>query len=217
MILLKRLTIMATVLSVLVAPSSTWGEEPMELTIDHVMFPIYYNNALLEFVEHNWNSRKLSKVHSQSQNDSFKGVYLPSKSFYVEYLSTVETEPYWSSAIYVVLPNEYWDAYKKPALRTDHFLIPSFGSGYQLVSPSYPHLNTIVSKDESYDGLTILISKALEQELLSIGGKKWVLPKNGKVRVHEDLHHLHDIAVIDEQNKIVAPIFEANPILREYF
>jgi len=189
----------------------------MELTIDHVMIPVYLNDTLLEFVEHNWANRKLGKVFSEPPGNSFRGLYLKSKSFYVEYLSTVETEPYWSSAIYLVVPNEYWDAYKKPAMRNDHFLIPSFGSGYQLVSPTFPHLNTIVSKDESYDGLTILISKALEQELLTIGGKQWVLPKNGKIRVHEELHHLHDIAVIDERNKIVAPLFEANPVLRGFF
>lgn len=189
----------------------------MELTIDHIMIPVYFNNALLEFIEYDWRNRETGKVYTQPQNDRFKGVYLPSVSFYVEYLSSVETEPYWSSAIYVVVPNEYWDAYKNPALRTDHFLIPSFGSGYQLISPSYPYLNTIVSKEESYDGLTILISKALEQQLLTIGGKKWILPKNGKIRVHEGLHHLHDIAVIDEHNKIVAPLFEANPVLRDFF
>lgn len=189
----------------------------MELTIDHVMIPVYFNNALLEFVEHDWANRNSGKVFTQPQNDNFKGLYFYSKSFYVEYLSTVETEIYWSSAIYLVVPNEYWDAYKEPALRTDHFLIPAFGSGYQLVSPSFAHLNSIVSKDESYDGLTILISKALEHELLNIGGKQWVLPKSGKIRVHDGLHHLHDIAVIDEHKKIVAPLFEANPVLREFF
>lgn len=189
----------------------------MELKIDHVMFPVYFNNALLEFVEYDWKNRKSGKVFTQPQNDHFKGVYLPSQSFYVEYLSSVETEPYWSSAIYLVVPNEHWDAYKKPAMVTDHFLIPSFGSGYQLISPSYPHLNTKTSSDEPYDGLTILISKALEQELLNIAGKQWALPTNGKLRVHEGLHHLHDIAVIDENNKIVAPLFEANPVLRDFF
>lgn len=189
----------------------------MELIVDHVMIPVYFNNTLLDFVEHNWTHRELGKVFTEPQGDNFKGLYLKSKSFYVEYLSTVETEPYWSSAIYLVVPNEFWDAYKEPAIRTDHFLIPSFGSGYQLVSPSFPHLNTIVSKTESHDGLTILISKALEQEILNIAGKQWVLPKNGKIRVHKGLHHLHDIAVIDKDNKIIAPLFEANPVLREFF
>jgi len=189
----------------------------MELEIDHVMIPVYFNNDLLEFIEHDWKKRKSGKVFTQPQNDNFKGVYLPSKNFYVEYLSSVETEPYWSSAIFLVVPNKYWDFYKEPAIRSEFFLIPSFGSGYQLVSPSFPYLNSIVSKEESYDGLTILISKALERHLLSIGGQRWTLPKNGKIRVHEGLHHLHDIAVIDEHNKIVAPLFEANPVLREYF
>lgn len=215
--LFARFGQLATMIFLLLPAPHAWSEEPMELIIDHVMFPVYLNNALLERVEPNWKERNAGKVFTQPQNRSFKGLYMSSKSFYVEYLSTVETEPYWSAAIYVIVPNEYWDAYESPALKTDHFLIPSFGSGYQLLSPSFPHLNSEVSKEESYDGLTILISKALEQELLNIGGKKWRLPANGKVRVHEGLHHLHDIAVIDENEKIVAPLLEANPVLREFF
>lgn len=187
----------------------------MELKIDHVMFPVYFNDEFLEFIEYNWKTRDSGKVHTQPQNGRYKGVYLNSRSFYVEYLSSVETEPYWSTAIFVVVPNEFWDAYEEPAIRNDHFLIPWFGSGYQLVSPDYPHTNDKVSADEDYDGLTILISKALENELLNIGGQKWTLPKN--VRVHEGLFHLHEITVIDENSKIIAPLYEANPVLREFF
>jgi len=166
----------------------------MEITIDHVMFPVYFNNSFLNSVEENWTQRNLGYVDTQAQNDFFKGLYLHTKSFYVEYLSTVANEPYWSNAVYVVVPNEYWDNYETPDFRSDHFLIP-----------------------KSYDGLTILISKALEYELCNIGGEKWTLPSNGKLRVHEGLHHLHDIAVIDENDTIVAPLFEANPVLRDFF
>jgi hypothetical protein len=61
-----------------------------------------------------------------------------------------------------VVPKQYWGFYKSPALVTEHFLIPQFGSGFQIVSPQFPHL----------DGFTLLISKALEESLLNIGGQK---------------------------------------------
>ena len=211
----KRLALTLLTIISIAAATPTWSAEPMELKIDHVMFPVYYNDAMLEHIEDDWKNRDSGKVYTQPHNGTYTGVYLPSKSFYVEYLSSIETEPYWSTAIYVVVPNEYWDAYKDPAMRNDHFLIPWFGSGYQLVSPDFPHTNDKVSSGEDYDGLTILISKALKQELLNIGGKKWTLPKN--VRVQDGLYHLHDIAVIDENSKIVAPLYEANPVLREFF
>jgi len=189
----------------------------MELKLDHVMFPIFFNDAMLEFIEEDWQLRKGGSVIKRPFNGTFSAVYLQSKSFYVEYLSTADSQPYWSNAIYLVVPKQYWDAYENPAMRNEHFLIPYFGSGYQLVSPDFPHLNTKVAKDEQYDGLTVLISKALEQEITNIGGKKWTLPANGKIRVHDGLHHLHDISVIDEHPHLIAPIFEANPVLRDFF
>lgn len=187
----------------------------MELKIDHVMFPVYFNDAMLEHVEAEWDYYGKGKVFKQPSNGTYTGVYIAGKSFYVEYLSSVDTEPYWSTALYVVMPTEYWDAYEEPVMRNDHFLIPWFGSGYQLISPEYPHTHDKTSKDQEYDGMTILISKALEQELLNIGGKKWTLPKH--VRVHDGLYHMHDIAVINENSKLVAPLFEANPVLRDFF
>lgn len=189
----------------------------MELRIDHVMFPVYANNPFLETIESQWTQKKSGKVFTQPQNDFFKGVYLQSKSFYVEYLSTVESQPYWSNAVFVVVPTEYWSHYEEPAMKSEYFLVPYFGSGFQLVSPDYPHLNEIVSADETYDGLKILISSALKNELTNIGGQEWLLPKSGKVEVHEGLVHPHDIVVIDEHAKLVAPLLEANPILRDFF
>lgn len=117
----------------------------------------------------------------------------------------------------VVVPTEYWSAYEQPVLKTENFLVPWFGSGFQLVSPDYPYLNKKVSKGESSDGLTILISKALEKELFKIGGQKWSLPANDKLKVHDGLVHHHDIVVIDESSRLVAPLLEANPILRDFF
>jgi hypothetical protein len=193
------------------------AENSMELEIDHVMFPVYANNPMLETIESIWNEKNKGKVYTQPQNENFKGVYLGTRSFYVEYLSTVASQPYWSNAVYVVVPTEYWSAYENPALRTEHFLVPWFGSGFQLVSPDYPYLNKNIAGDEDRDGLTILISPALEKELLSIGGQKWALPANGKVKVHDGLAHLHDIVVIDSNEKLIAPLLEANPVLRDFF
>jgi hypothetical protein len=202
--------------SKLSAQAATGGASPMELQLDHVMFPVYFNNQFLNIVEQTWKGQSSGRVVQMPQYPAFKHVLHFSKSFYVEYLSTVQSEPYWSNAVYVVVPKQYWGFYKSPALVTEHFLIPQFGLGFQLVSPQFPHLNAVEAKGESYDGFTLLISKALEESLLNIGGQKWVLPSNGKIRVHEKLHHVHEIAVINEKSKIVAPMFEPNPVLREF-
>jgi hypothetical protein len=199
------------------AQTATGGVSPMELQLDHVMFPVYFNNSFLNIVEQVWKGQLSGRVVQMPQNPAFKHVLHFSKSFYVEYLSTVQSEPYWSNAVYVVVPKKYWSFYKSPALVTEHFLIPEFGSGFQIVSPQFPHLNSVEAKGESYDGFTLLISKALEESMLNIAGQKWVLPSNGKIRVHEKLHHVHEIAVINEKSKLVAPILQPNPVLREFF
>jgi hypothetical protein len=199
------------------AQTATGGALPMELQLDHVMFPVYFNNQFLNIVEQVWKDQSSGRVVQMPQYPAFKHVLHFSKSFYVEYLSTVQSEPYWSNAVYVVVPKQYWGFYKSPVLVTEHFLIPQFGSGFQIVSPQFPHLNSVQAKGESYDGFTLLISKALEESLLNIGGQKWVLPSNGKIRVHEKLHHVHEIAVINEKSKLVAPLLQPNPVLREFF
>jgi hypothetical protein len=188
----------------------------MELILDHVMFPVYYNNPFLEVIEDIWRERELGKVFAEPQNESFKGVYLSSKSFYIEYLSNTKSEPYWSNTVYIVLPKTYWGYYEAPDLMTEHFLTPTFGCGYCIVNPDYPYLNSVVSRDEVHDGLTVLISSALEKELLRLGGMNWTLPASGKLRVHESLVHPYDMAIIDENSKLVAPLLQANPLLREF-
>lgn len=201
----------------LAAQTSERNSQTMEIVIDHIMFPVYFNNAFLEVVETEWRAHSFGKVYSQPQNSVFKGVYIESKSFYVEYLSNVKSEPYWSNAVYVVVPKKYWSHYKNPALSTEHFLVPTFGCGYTLVSPEFPNVNSVVAKGQTYDGFTLLISKALEQELLRVAGQSWVLPLSGRVRVHEKLLHVHDIAVISDKSKLIAPLLQSNPILREFF
>lgn len=34
------------------------------------------------------------------------------------------------------------------------------------------------------------------------------------MRVHNGLHHAHDMVVVDGESKIVAPLYQANPLLR---
>ncbi len=190
--------------------------DAMEIKIDHVMFPVYANDVLLGHVESTWKEKEKGRVYSQPTNGVFKGVYFQSKDFYVEYLSTVENQPYWSSAIYLVVDKKYWKSIDNPVMVNDHFLIPYFGSGYQLISPDYPHLTSKL-EPTSYNGLKILISQNLFDEIKTLGGQNWTLPSDGSVEIHEGLHHLHDIVVIDENDKLVAPLYEANPILRDYF
>jgi hypothetical protein len=91
--------------------------------------------------------------------------------------------------------------------------MPRFGCGYSLVSPEFPHLHSSLP-EQNYDGLSILISSALEAELKTLAGRAWSLPPN--VRVHDGLHHAHDMVVVDGESKVVAPLHQANPLLREY-
>lgn len=197
-------------------PSLVNPGEAMELVIDHVMFPLYFNNQFLDIVEESWKALNVGKVSVGKQSSVYKGVYLHSKSFYVEHLSNVKEQPYWSNTIFFVVPKKYWGFYKNPALVSEHFLVPKFGNGYQLVSPEFPHLNSKVSADVDYDGLTIIISQALEVEITNIAGRNWTLPDNGRIRVHKGLKHVHDIVVINEKNKTIAPLLQPNPLLREY-
>lgn len=209
--------VVLTLLSFFFSASFSDAQEIYDLEIDHVMFPVYLNNAFLDIVAKNWKSHKKGTIDIGKQNTAFKGVYYKSKSFYVEYLSNTKENQYWSNSIYVVVPKDLWSYYSKPAFKNEHFLIPFFGCGYQLVSPEYAYLNKAISSNEKYDGFTVLISDKLSVALLNIAGKKWKMPSNGKIKVNENLFHLHDIVVINENSKLIAPILEANPILREYF
>lgn len=188
----------------------------MELLIDHVMFPVYLSNEFLDVVEKDWKRRNVGRVFSQAANPSFKPIYFQSKRFYVEYLSNVSSEPYWSNAVYVVVPTELWGYYKNPVIRNEYFLVPSFGCGYQLINPEFPHLNSLIAEDKgvNYNGFELLVSAQLHETLLNIAGEKWSLPD--WVQIHDKLMHVHDIAVVDEQSKLVAPILQPNPILREF-
>lgn len=194
----------------------TAEEESEELVIDHVMFPVYLNNPFLKVVKKSWEKHKVGKVDIGPQNASYKGVFFASKSFYVEHLSNVKSEPYWSNAVYLAVPKKYWSYYKSPALVTKNFLVPYFGCGYQLINPDYKYINSKVSKGVAYDGFTLLISEALRKEIVNVAGQKWSLPSNGKVRVHEKLIRVNEMAVINEKSELIAPLYQSNPILREF-
>ncbi len=190
------------------------------LVIDHVSFPVYNNNAFLDAVTENWMARSLGTIHQQPQNPAFKAVSLLNPSFYVEVLSNTAQQPYWSNQVYVVVDKALWKQYEKPALVTEHFLVPAFGCGYALVNPAYPHLNTTLPRGsetgKSTAQIRLLISPTLAQDLSSIAGQSWRLPDNGSVIVHPGLLHAHDMAVIDDKQKLVAPILQPNPLLREF-
>lgn len=189
----------------------------MDIVLDHVMIPAYFNNPLLELVEAHWKGQKGGRIQTYPQGPAFKQLVQFTKSFYVEQLSTVKSEPYWSNAVYCVVPVEFWDHYKHPPIRSEHFLVPQFGAGYALISPDYPHLNSKIAATETYDGLTVFISAALAKALTNIGGATWALPKNGPLKINPDLHHPTDIVIINERNERVAPLFQPNPLLRDYF
>jgi hypothetical protein len=81
------------------AQTATGGALPMELQLDHVMFPVYFNNQFLNIVEQVWKNQSSGRVVQMPQYPAFKLVLHFSKSFYVEYLSTVQSEPHWSNAV----------------------------------------------------------------------------------------------------------------------
>lgn len=186
----------------------------MQLIVDHVMFPIYLGDQLLDEVEWTWRDRGYDKVFRQAKRKEFLPLYCQSENFYVECLSNRSTYSYWSNAVFVVVPKELWSYYKKPAHVSEHFLIPYFGSGYQLVSPDYPHLNSKLDHSPK-ERFTLLVSPDLYRVLANIAGKDWDLPDH--VKPHDDLKHMHDMAVLDAGDRLVAPLYQANPALKGYF
>lgn len=186
----------------------------MQLVIDHVMFPVYLGDSLLGEVEWTWKDRGYKRVFREAARPEFLPLYCQSKQFYVEYLSNRSTFSYWSNAVFVVVPKTLWGNFKDPAHISEHFLIPYFGSGYQLVSPQLPNLNRNLGSDVD-EGFRLLVSSTLYKVLQNVAGQSWTMPDY--VVVHEDMKHMHDIAVLDGKDRLVAPLYEANPALRGYF
>ena len=158
--------------------------------------------------------REYGKVFRETEREEFLPLYCRSKQFYVECLSNNSTYSYWSNSVYVVVPKEFWGYYKEPAHISEHFLIPYFGSGYQLVSPDFPSLNSNLPGDFD-EGFTLLVSPDLYNVLTKIADQDWELPDH--IKPHNDLKHMHDMAVIDKEDRLVAPLYASNPALRAYF
>ena len=180
----------------------------MELQIDHISFPVYNNFEFLKEVEDNWKKYANGLVEIGKDRPAFTGVFYYSKNFYVEHLSTQKDDGYWCNTVYVVVDKKYWGHYENPKFLNEHWLKPDSRSGFAIFSPATPFLNSSLKKDISYDGLKILISKTLENELTNLCGLKWKLPSY--MTVHEKLLHAYDMAVINENDRLIAPLHQSN-------
>jgi len=182
------------------------GSNNRVLDIDHVMFPIYNNNKFLNEVASEYSKNKEYKYSIGPQEHSYKGIYLYSKNFYVEHLSTVKSEYYWSNSLAIILDKKYWSYYKNPVIINDNFMTPKFGCGYFFVNPEYKFTNKKKLKS-SYDNFTIYISKKLKKELTKIAGLKWLLPYY--LKSNSKLCQPYDI-IVKDNNKIIGPLFQTN-------
>ena len=180
----------------------------MELVVDHIMFPVYNNLGFLDEVEQCWKKHHTGVVMMGPPGPQYKGVYYSSKSFYVEHLSTVKGEPYWSNTIYFVVDKKHWEFYENPDMVDENWLKPRIRGGFALLSPDHPGLQSKHFSGITYDGFTILISKTLEEELREICGLTWKLPAN--MAIDEKLLHSFDMAVVNENDTLVAPLYQHN-------
>lgn len=176
------------------------------LKIDHIMFPIYNNNNLLDEIKEEWKKNKNYIIKEGKQNPTFKGIYLQGKDFYIEHLSTTKSNYYWTNSLAIILDKKYWSYYKNPVLIDDNFMTPEFGCGYFFVNPEYKFTHQNIN-ESNYNNFTILISKNLKKELEKIAGIKWTLPKY--MKTDKRLCQKYDIFVMDG-NKMVSPLFQAN-------
>lgn len=182
--------------------------KPEQLIIDHIMFPVYNNDSFLDEIKIIWEEKGFGKV-TREDYEQYSGVYLSTKNFYVEYLSTNKGDGWWRNKICIVLDKKYWDFYETPMLRDEHFLVPNYFSGYFIVSPDYPKLNSKDSSDIDFDGLTIYISEKLAEKLKCAAGKNWTLPSF--VKIHKELVHENDIVVVENgKEEYIAPYLQSN-------
>ena len=112
----------------------------MILKIDHVMFPFYNNNKLLNEIKKHYDNLGYAS-YIEPPKKTFKGLYLLTKKFYVEHLSTIKGEHNWTNALCIVLDKKYWGYFKNPDIKNEHFLTPKFGCGYFIVDPKSPCVN----------------------------------------------------------------------------
>lgn len=169
------------------------------------MFPIYNNNKILNEIALYYKNNENYKFSLGPQELKYKGIYLKSKYFYIEHLSTKKNEYYWSNSLCIVLNKKYWSYYNKPDFIDDNFLIPKFGCGYFLVDSNYKNLHK--KNNNYYDEFIIFISKKLYNEINNIANLKWILPKY--IQINNKLKHNYDI-VVKDADKIVGPLFSSN-------
>jgi hypothetical protein len=128
------------------------------LEIDHVMFPIYNNNNFLNEVANEYKKNKKYMYLIGKQQPSYKGIYLHSKNFYIEHLSTVKGEYYWSNSLAILLDKKYWSYYKKPDSISEHFMTPKFGCGYFLL------IQSIIQQIKKYQKVIMIILQYIYQK-----------------------------------------------------
>ena len=181
----------------------------MILKIDHVMFPFYNNNKLLNEIKKHYDNLGYAS-YIEPKKKTFKGLYLLTKRFYVEHLSTIKGEHNWTNALCIVLDKKYWGYFKNPDMINEHFLIPKFRCGYFLVDPKSPYVNwkkTTPKNKFNINNLTILISKKLENKLKHLAGYEWELPNY--IQTDKRLCQLYDI-LITANDRVIAPLFHSN-------
>ena len=176
------------------------------LDIDHVMFPVYNNNDFLKEVANEYNKNKKYVYSIGKQTPGYKGIYLYSKNFYIEHLSTIKGEYYWTNSLAIILDKKYWSYYKNPAIINDNFMTPKFGCGYFFVNPEFNSTNKKISKSD-YDNFTIYISKNLKNKLSNIAGLKWKLPNY--IKSNDKLCQPYDI-IVKDKDVIIGPLFQTN-------
>ena len=181
----------------------------MILKIDHVMFPFYNNNKLLNEIKKHYDNLGYAS-YMEPQNKEFKGLYFFTKRFYVEHLSTIKGEHNWTNALCIVLDKKYWGYFKNPDMKNEHFLTPKFGCGYFIVDPKSPYVKNWkikYSKKLNRENLNIIISKKLENKLKHLAGHEWELPNY--IKTDKRLCQLYDI-LITANNIVIAPLFHSN-------
>lgn len=183
------------------------------IKIDHCMFPFYNNNKILSEISKHYKQQNYTS-YIEKQKPLFKGIYLYTKRYYIEHLSTIKGEYNWTNALCIELDKKYWKYWKSPDIINEHFLTPKYGCGYFFVDPKSPYTKwrkTLKPNKINKHNFTIFISKKLEKELINLGGYKWKLPNY--IKTNKKLCQPYDIVIMDN-NEIVAPLFQSNiPII----
>ncbi len=181
----------------------------MELEVDHISFPVYNNLAFLDEVEGSWREHGSGRVQMGPQGPQYTGVFYLTKNFYVEHLSTAKNDGYWSNTIYVVVDKKHWDHYENPDSRNENWLKPRMHGGFAVFGPdSLPVQWSRQQPTIPYAGLKLMISSALEDQLKNVCGLKWELPPY--LEVDERFLHPYDMAVINEDRRLIAPLHQCN-------